>query len=187
LLSKATFGVGAGVLLLLAVFGTQVFRAGEVGIGLLYAARGLGALIGPFAARASLGANDRGIIAVIGLSFVTFNVAYLLMGFAPSLGVAALLVFAAHLGGGSQWMLSTYGLQRSTPDRIRGRVFAVDFAMPAITMTVSTLASGLFIETLGPHGALLILAGVGMLAAGVWIAWTWSVRFAEPAEVDGSS
>lgn len=47
LLSKTMFGVGTGVVLMLAVFADEVYRAGDVGIGILFAARGLGALIGP--------------------------------------------------------------------------------------------------------------------------------------------
>ncbi len=62
LLSKTMFGVGTGVILMLAVFGQQVFHGGDVAIGLLYAARGLGALIGPFGARAIFSLDNRGII-----------------------------------------------------------------------------------------------------------------------------
>ena len=35
----------------------------------------------------------------------------------------------AHLGGGCQWTFSTYGLQVVTPDALRGRIFAADFAL----------------------------------------------------------
>src|SRR5256885_4247621 len=40
------------ILAMLSVFGKEVFRAGAFGIGLLFAARGLGALFGPFLVRA---------------------------------------------------------------------------------------------------------------------------------------
>ena len=45
------FGVGTGVIAMLAVFGDRVFNEGDVGIGILFAARGLGALVGPFVAQ----------------------------------------------------------------------------------------------------------------------------------------
>jgi hypothetical protein len=32
--------------------------------------------------------------------------------------------FSSHLGGGAAWQVSSYGLQRETPDWIRGRVFS---------------------------------------------------------------
>src|SRR5438067_1890157 len=52
LASKGGYGLGAGVVALLSVFGKEVFKAGAFGIGMLFAARGVGALIGPFAVRA---------------------------------------------------------------------------------------------------------------------------------------
>src|SRR5215469_6609493 len=54
LLVKPGWGIGGGVLLLLTIFGKNVFplgRDGSASIGLLYAARGLGALAGPMLAR----------------------------------------------------------------------------------------------------------------------------------------
>src|SRR5262249_32062644 len=51
LTSKGGYGLGAGVIAMLSVFGKEVYRAGAFGIGLLFAARGLGALFGPFAIR----------------------------------------------------------------------------------------------------------------------------------------
>ncbi len=55
LLSKSTFGVGTGVVLMLAIFGRQLLPEGDLGIGVLYASRGLGALAGPFIARSVFG------------------------------------------------------------------------------------------------------------------------------------
>ena len=45
---KAGFGLAAGVLALIPVFGVDVFDRGEIGVGALMAARGVGALVGPF-------------------------------------------------------------------------------------------------------------------------------------------
>src|SRR6185295_18436020 len=51
IVSKGGYGLGAGVVAMLSVFGREVFRAGAFGIGLLFAARGIGALLGPFVVR----------------------------------------------------------------------------------------------------------------------------------------
>jgi MFS family permease len=51
---KTGWGLGGGVLLLLTIFGRDIFplgRDGSASIGLLYAARGAGALVGPMIAR----------------------------------------------------------------------------------------------------------------------------------------
>jgi len=175
LLSKTTFGVGTGVVLMLAVFGRNVFGAGDAGIGLLFAARGLGALLGPFLARSVVGLEDRGLLLGIRASLVVVAVCYALFPIAPTIWLAALLVFGAHLGGGSQWMLSTYGLQRSTPDAIRGRVFSFDYGLVTLTIALSTLLAGFLADALAPRLAvwtmvlLIVLAGSG---------WVW---FSRPA------
>src|SRR5918999_5683351 len=169
LVTKTTFGAGMGVVLLLAVFGRDVFHAGEVGIGVLFAARGFGALIGPFLGRAITGTDERGIVTGISVSLLVFVVSYALLPSAPSIAIAALCVFAAHLGGGAQWMLSSYGLQRAVPDGIRGRIFSFDYAMATLAVTLSTLAAGIITGPLGPAGALPLLLRTLRLVAGRWL------------------
>jgi MFS family permease len=168
LLSKTMFGVGTGVILMLAVFGRDVFNAGDVGIGLLYAARGLGALIGPFAARAIVGTDDRGIIRGILGSVITVAVAYALFPLSPTIWVAAALVFAGHLGGGAQWMLSTYGLQRAAPDEIRGRVFSFDYGLVTLTISLSTILAGILSEKLAPTVAVWTMVALIAAAGTAW-------------------
>ncbi|HET7677798.1 MAG TPA: MFS transporter [Candidatus Limnocylindrales bacterium] len=184
LLSKTTFAVGSGVILFLAVFATDVFHAGELGIGLLFAARGLGALIGPFLARSMTGLDDRGLVRGIGGALLVFLISYLLFPAAPSIWLAALFVFGGHLGGGAQWTLSSYGLQRAAPDRIRGRVFSIDFALVTLTMTVSTLVGGALSTLLGPHGAIYVLLGLAAVAAAGWLLLTRPLRAAPASTAD---
>ena len=92
------------------------------------AARGVGALVGPFFGHRLSGPEHRRLFRVIGLALGVFGLSYMALGLAPAVWVAAIVIFVAHLGGGTQWALSTYGLQVVVPDYIRGRVFAVDFA-----------------------------------------------------------
>ncbi|MFN8619502.1 MAG: hypothetical protein U0869_01985 [Chloroflexota bacterium] len=92
---------------LLAVFGRDVFGGGDVGIDVMYAARGLGALRTVLAARRWAG-DDRAIIRAISVAVLLFIGSYAaLLPFAPGLAVAATFVFCAHLGGGIEWMLSS--------------------------------------------------------------------------------
>ncbi|HET6381518.1 MAG TPA: MFS transporter [candidate division Zixibacteria bacterium] len=183
LLSKTTFGVGTGVVLMLAVFGDQVFGAGEAGIGLLFAARGLGALIGPFLARSTVGLSDRGVLLGIAVSFAAYAIGYSLLPLAPWLALAALFVFVAHLGGGAQWMLSSYGLQRASPDHIRGRVFSFDYGLVTLTIALSTLLTGLLAERLPPGVATWSIVGLAALAAAGWLLLARPALRAHPAPV----
>jgi MFS family permease len=172
LLSKTTFGVGTGVVILLAVFGDRVFGAGDLGIGILFAARGLGALIGPFLARSLVGTSDRGLIVGIAGSFFAFAVGYALLPAAPWLWLAAVTVFVAHLGGGAQWTLSTYGLQRATPDMIRGRVFSFDYGLVTLTIAGSTLLAGWLADAAPPAVAVWVMVALAASAAVAWIGFS---------------
>jgi MFS family permease len=169
LLSKTTFGVGTGVIVLLAVFGRDVFEAGDAGIGILFAARGLGALIGPFLVRSIVGVSERGLIGGIAASFGIFALSYGLLPLAPILPLAALAVFSGHLGGGAQWTLSSYGLQRAAPDAIRGRVFSFDYGLVTMTITLSTLLAGFLAERFSAAGTTWTMVGLAAVAALGWI------------------
>jgi MFS family permease len=188
LLSKTTFGVGTGVVALLAVFGTSVFQGGDAGIGLLFAARGLGALTGPFIARAVVGTEDRGLLLGIGASLAILTASYALFPLAPSVWVAAVLVFLAHCGGGGQWTLSTLGLQRATPDAIRGRLFSLDYGLVTLTIAVSTFLAGMLADAVTPAAAVWTMVGLVVLAGAGWIALSreaWA-EAGVPAESAGS-
>jgi hypothetical protein len=113
---KAGFGLAAGV----AGADRGVSRPtcstrATSGSALLMASRGVGALIGPFLGRSIAGADDRRLYSAIGLALAVFGTSYMLFGLSPSLLVAAPIVLCAHLGGGAQWTLSTYGCSGSRP------------------------------------------------------------------------
>ncbi|MDQ3938716.1 MAG: MFS transporter [Chloroflexota bacterium] len=175
LLSKATFGVGTGVVALLAVFGSGVFAAGDAGIGILFAARGLGALSGPFIGRAIVGTQDRGLLLGIGGSLVVVVIAYGVFPLAPTIWLAAMAVFVAHCGAGAQWTLSTLGLQRATPDHLRGRLFSFDYGLVTLVITASTLLAGTLSDTLEPVLAVWVMVALIAAAGTLW------VTFARPA------
>jgi MFS family permease len=95
------------------------------------------------------------------------------LGLAPSLWIAAAVILIAHLGGGAQWVLSTFGLQVLVPDHIRGRVFAVDFAMITLSLAISSVVASTVADAASPRVAALF---VGAMAV-VWaVVWTWLTR-----------
>ena len=183
LITKTSFGIGTGIVALLAVFGRNVFGAGDVGIGILFAARGLRALIGPFAARSLMGTDDRGLIRGIGWSFLVLVAGYALFPLAPGIWLAAPLVFIAHCGGGAQWTLSTLGLQRATPDAIRGRIFSVDYALVTLVIALSTLLAGFLADAVPPQVAAWTMVTLVALAGAAWFAFS-RAAVAETRSVD---
>jgi MFS family permease len=175
LTSKGGYGLGAGVIAMLSVFGKEIFRAGAFGIGLLFAARGLGALLGPFLLRALGTRRDDLQYRLIGPAVLVFGAGYMCLGLSHSLIAGSAAVFAAHLGGGAQWQTSTYGLQRETPDWIRGRVFGADYGFVTLTMSISSLAAGIASDRFGPTIATIGIASIAIAWAIVWSAATWRV------------
>jgi MFS family permease len=172
---KGGFGLAGGVLVLLPVFATQVFHRGEVGIGILYGMRGLGAFIGPFLGRRIAGDSMHGLFRAISLALAGFGLFYAVFPLMASIWLAALCSMAAHLGGGAQWTLSTYGLQVVVPDHIRGRVFAFDFALVTLAIALSNLLAGWAAEAFGPRPAMAGLSVLALLYAAGWTAATRNV------------
>ncbi|HJU57646.1 MAG TPA: MFS transporter [Actinomycetota bacterium] len=167
---KFGWGIAGGVLVLLPLLAIERFEAGEIGLGLLMMARGIGALIGPFAGRAVIGPRDRKLFGAIGGALAVFGVGYALLGLAPALVFAMGAVLVAHVGGGAQWTLSSYGLQRIVPDRIRGRIFAFDFMLVTLTFGLSSILTGWLADALGAMTTAIVM---GSLALGWALVWTW--------------
>jgi predicted MFS family arabinose efflux permease len=173
---KFGFGAAAGLLALIPVMALDVFDAGNIGFGVLMASRGIGALIGPFLGHRIAGRGHRRLFAAIGLSLAVFGFGYLALGVAPTIAIAAIAICVAHLGGGSQWMLSTYGLQVLVPDAIRGRIFGFDYMLVTLTLSLSALVASALADAIGPRSTVSILGGVAVLWAAVWFVLSRDVR-----------
>ena len=169
---KGGYGIGAGTIAMLSVFGKEVFNAGAFGIGLLFAARGLGALAGPFIIRMLVRGDDAQYRS-IALAIFCFGAGYCGLAFSRSLLIGSIFIFIAHLGGGAAWQVSTYGLQRETEDRIRGRVFSADYGFLTLTMALSSLVAGVLSDRAGPTIATASLASLCIVMSLGWSAWTW--------------
>jgi MFS family permease len=179
--SKLGFGLGSGTMAMLPLLASGPFHSGDSGTGILLGARGLGVVVGPFVANWLLARRGgrsamSGILLTCGTAGLVYAAGYLVVGTAPVLAVAAAGALVAHLGGGAQWALSTYGLQSAVPDYIRGRVFAADFALVTVTMSLSLLVSGALAEVTGPRLPTLLLAGVGALWGAVYLTLTRPLR-----------
>ncbi len=175
---KFGFGAAAGLLALIPVMAldADVFDSGNVGFGILMAARGVGALIGPFLGHRIAGPGHRRLFPAIGLSLAVFGLGYVAMGQAPSLAIAAVMICVAHLGGGSQWMLSTYGLQVLVPDHIRGRIFGFDYMLITLSLSMSALIASAVADQIGAPDTVTILGGVALVWALVWFVLSRGVR-----------
>lgn len=172
LLVKGGYALGAGAIAMLGVFGREIFHAGTWGIGSLLSARGAGALLGPFLIRALAPARMQQY-RLLPLCIIGFGLGYAGLAVAPVLWLGLLLVGAAHLGGGAQWVISTTGLQEEVPDRLRGRVLAVDYGLFTLSMALSSLLAGALSTQLGAPAATAVIACLSVLWGVGWGVFTW--------------
>ena len=171
LVVKGGFGLSAGVIGLISVFAIEIFHGGAGTVGLLMSARGLGALTGPFIFRRWARERDDRLFAGLSVAGLIFGCGYLLFALAPSSLAAGAGACVAHIGGGATWTLSTYGLQRYTPDSIRGRVFSFDYGLVTLTIAGSVFFAGLAAERVSPRAVAAGIAGVAIAWALAWTAW----------------
>jgi MFS family permease len=176
LASKATFAMGAGIVGLLAVLATEELGGGDAATGVLIAARGVGVALGPLIAARFVGPSLARVLLMCGAAGMAFGVCYLGLSIAPTLLVAVPLAFLAHLGGGAQWTLSTYGLQRRAPDAIRGRILAGDFGIVTLIITLSNLGAGALADSVGARTAIAVFACLSLLAGSAYLWFTRGVR-----------
>jgi hypothetical protein len=183
--TKGVWSLGAGVLLLLTIVGRTVFPLGQdaaLSIGLLYAARGVGAGIGPIVAQ-RIGRGAPGFMRrAIGVAFIITGLGYLGLSGAPTLPLAALCVLVAHIGGSIQWVYSTTLLQMTVPPRLQGRVFGAEYALMTLATSLSNYRTGVAADAgWGPQALSLALAGSFAAPGLLMLALLW--REPAPAAV----
>ena len=171
-LCKVGPGLGNGIISLFPLLAV-VFGAGPLGTGLFFSVRGLGAVAGPLLMRRWVARDESGLWRALSISMVLFSLAYLGLSVTTSFAVALLLVFLGHVGAGSNWILSTYGLQAVVPDSLRGRVFSADFMVVTIAIAVSQIGTGVLSEFVAPRR---LTAGLAIVALAYSVAWLLATR-----------
>jgi hypothetical protein len=185
LLVKPAWGLGGGILTLLAVFGEKIFPVGKsaaTGIGVLFAARGIGTAVGPIVARRVSGEGKKRMQATIGIAFLIGGAFYMAFGWATSFVVALLVLGLAHTGGSILWVFSTVLLQRGVEDNFRGRVFAAELALLTLTMAISNYATGELLDRFG-LSARTVAIGIGAFFVLPGVAWFVTKRWWDKDEI----
>ena len=169
IITKATFSISAsGLLSLFTILSYDIYKTGDFGTGLMFAARGVGALIGPIAIRYFFGSTDGRLLNTIGITIMAWGLFYFFIPFSMSLYLTVFLLILGHSGGGSQWAFSTYGLQVLTPDRLRGRIAGIDYSLYFLMNTISTLMIGYLASVYGVLFVFKLFPVLGFLFGFVW-------------------
>jgi MFS family permease len=177
---KAGPAFGNGAISLFPLYGAAAFGLGPLGIGLMFSARGVGALLGPLLLRRQ-GTDPARLFAVLAGSMSLFGVAYLLLGATRQFWLVLVLLVLAHAGGGANWILSTYGMQRVVPDSLRGRVFSADYTLATLVIACSQVVFGLLSDVVPARELLAAAGAVVLLYAGAW--WFVTRRLHVPDDI----
>ena len=182
-------GVGGGLMVLFALFAEAIFQAGVGGMGILYMTRGLGATIGPLLARRLVGETPEAMLRTISLAFGLSASFHLAFAYMPTLWLAAAALFLATMATNVLWVCSSTLLQLSVPDAYRGRVFATDFALFTVVMSVSTFVTGWSLDhsLATPRTLAAILGGLLFLPGLWWLPTTLRPQAALSASVASSA
>ncbi|MBY0506522.1 MAG: MFS transporter [Bryobacteraceae bacterium] len=187
---RATLMVKAGVGLLgsnyviLSVLGQREFAlkwftsdaaaASMMGISTLMAARGFGAMTGPWLVGRWAGHDPLRMRLGIAAGFAMVLLGYGTLSQSKSLALAFAGIALAHAGASTAFVFSTNLLQTLSDDAFRGRLMSTDFAGMVISISLSSYSAGWAID----HGvparqAALATALVMLLPIGLWL---WITR-----------
>ena len=108
---------------------------------------------------------------------------YTLAAWSPALVFALAAVVVAHLGGGAQWTMSTYGLQLRVEPRILGRVMAGDFAIVTLVVSLTSFAAGVVSSVVGVRWAITIFAGAAALSGAVYLRSTRGLALVDREQI----
>jgi MFS family permease len=145
-LAKGTFTMCLGALVyMLIIVAEEVLMMGSIGLGILYAARGVGTGIGPVLGR-RIFKRETGWVKGMGFFMISAGLMYAVVSGSHSVFVMGLFVMLAHMASGSNWVMSTVLLQRRAPDSFRGRVFSLEWLMFTLAQSVSVTAAALILE-----------------------------------------
>lgn len=182
---KAGLGLMGANWVLVTVMGERVFpvhlgsldarRAGMLGMSILMASRGIGALLGPLIGSYWSGANPWRLRVGILIGFLAGSAGYLLLSTAQTLEMACAALVVSHMGGSIIWVFSTTLLQQMTDDRFRGRVFSAEYAFAMLTMSTVNYAAGSLMD--GGMAPATVAALSGLIVLLPATAWALTLRY----------
>jgi MFS family permease len=132
----------------------------------------LGALLGPLLFRRLL-TRRSWLMPVLAISMATYGFAYLGTSVSAWFWLILLLVVVAHIAGGGNWVMSSYGLQLEVPDALLGRVMATDMMIATLAVSASLLGVGAVLDHVNPRVPLAVCGALTVVYA---IGWRLATR-----------
>jgi MFS family permease len=173
---------GGAAQILFSLFGELVFNRGPAGIGYLWAAAGVGLLVGGTFAhwlgkRISFSAYKR----TISICYVIHGGAYVIFSQMRDFQLALLFLAISRGAIAVSSVLNMSQLLRHVSDQFRGRVFATMETMQWSTMMLSMAGAGVASQSWSPRTIGVASGLLSSSTAFFWLWANWTGRLPEPA------
>lgn len=151
---KPMMQIYGGLISLLPLYGTRVFASadGPLFVGLLYAARGVGATIGSLVLRAVFGDRVPNLRRIVLGAYVLGGVSYAGLAFSTTYWHAILAYFLSAIGQSAIWTFSGSLIQIEADHRFHGRVFSFETGVAMLFMAASSYVAGVILDAGVPIG-----------------------------------
>ncbi len=129
-----------------------------------------------------LAVSVRTLRRLIILGYVAVTLGWVVIGFAPSLWLAALGMLFKAIGSSIYWTYSSVILQKTVDHHFMGRMFSLDYAGFQFATVASVLITGLALQALGNEQVrtvVFVTTLASLIPLGGWIA---IVRWLETRE-----
>lgn len=156
------------------IFAKHDLEAGNVGLGFLVSATGVGLVIGSFFAASALGAF--GMRRVYPAALALMAAGFGLASASPTIVLAAVLAAVATIGNGAAIVCNQVLVQRGAPDAMRGRALAVLMSTYYAILGLSMAAGGLLVDAVGARASWAIASGIFLVAAALAVVLTARLR-----------
>jgi MFS family permease len=165
-----------GAMGLYSVYALTIYKVGDIGTSWLYAARGLGAFISPILVGTLIPLTQTHRLKnVIRLGLVISVAGYFIFALSNTMAAGALGAFTGHFGGAMVWTFSVLILQSTTPDRLRGRVLALDGVTQSLVIAMANIIAGVIAVAVSPQAGAVTVVVMGGIGALIWIIATWKL------------
>ncbi|TBX44246.1 MFS transporter [Bacillus thuringiensis] len=176
-----SWGIVAGAYqVLIIIYATQVFNAGDVGIGVLYSTQGLGILVGSLLVAKYFSSNIERMKKVFGWAYFTQSIFFVFFIVTNQLWLGVILLFIMRTAGGVITPLDSTLIQRYTPSEILGRVFTFHTATYSSLMQLSVFFTGILLNWLSPQSVGLIFGVLCIIVSLSWLIAYYNNKLVEP-------
>jgi MFS family permease len=142
---------------------TVSFDAGSFGYGLMWAASGLGAVLGALFASSWL--ERRSMTVVYASAITVMGLGDIAAGCSPNVWVAVWCVLLGGVGNATAIVCNSLLVQRGAPDNVRGRVFTVVIGATSAVLGIGMALAGPLVDAVGARWAYVIAGMVALVAA----------------------